>query len=434
MAVMAAAAVALACAGSAAASTTTYSSGDLSVAMPDNTPAGIDVPLAIPDRGTDYALRVLLRVSHTFNADIDASLKAPDGTTLSLFTDVNGGGDGLGDGAQSCSGTLLTLDDAAPTAIETAAVPPPGTGLTGTFRPETPARLATFNGHELAGVWTLHMVDDAAGDLGDVHCFQLQVTQVLHADLKATAGAAPATITAPGTIVFTDTVTNAGPDRSEPITLIDTLPPGTALITANASGGSCSGVATVTCTLPPLASGASTNATLAVSAPTAGTLANVFSVSSPGVDAVPGNDSASATAKVTAPPPDPRRCTIKGTPGNDVLHGGKADDVICGFAGNDRIKGLKGDDQLYGDAGKDHIRGGRGVDVVDGGAGADKLHGSAGSDLLTGGVGRDLLAGGKGPDLLFAHDGKPDTLHGGPGGDVGVFDRADDVTSVSRAG
>ena len=55
---------------------------------------------------------------------------------------------------------MVTLDDRAPTAIESA---PAGSPLTGTFRPETPARLLSFNGIPLAGTWTLTVTDDTAG-------------------------------------------------------------------------------------------------------------------------------------------------------------------------------------------------------------------------------------------------------------------------------
>jgi Ca2+-binding RTX toxin-like protein len=62
----------------------------------------------------------------------------------------------------------------------------------------------------------------------------------------------------------------------------------------------------------------------------------------------------------------PARCTIVGTPGDDVIRGTSGDDVICGLGGNDRIWGLLGDDILRGGAGDDELHGGPGDDVLDG--------------------------------------------------------------------
>jgi hypothetical protein len=127
------------------------------VAVPDNNPTGISSPIEMPAGiGAISDLNVSLAITHTFNADLDVSL-THGATTLSLFTDVDGGGDGMS----------LTLDDEANTAIEAAAVPAAGTPLTGTFRPETPGSLdAAFGGMEASGTWTLNVVDDSAGDLG----------------------------------------------------------------------------------------------------------------------------------------------------------------------------------------------------------------------------------------------------------------------------
>jgi subtilisin-like proprotein convertase family protein len=134
------------------------------VALPDNNPTGITSAVELPAGiGALSDLNVSLTITHTFNADLDVSL-THGATTLSLFTDVNGGGDGMS----------VTLDDEANTAIETAATPAPGTKLTGTFRPETPASLdAAFGGQDASGTWTLHVVDDSAGDVGSLDSWEV---------------------------------------------------------------------------------------------------------------------------------------------------------------------------------------------------------------------------------------------------------------------
>jgi hypothetical protein len=85
------------------------------------------------------------------------------------------------------------------------------------------------------------------------------------------------------------------------------------------------------------------------------------------------------------------RCTIVGTPGNDVLRGTAHRDVICGLGGNDVLIGNGGDDVLDGGAGSDRL---------DGGSGDDRLYGGAGNDTLVGGAGSDLLDGGRGTDTV----------------------------------
>ena len=79
---------------------------------------------------------------------------------------------------------------------------------------------------------------------------------------------------------------------------------------------------------------------------------------------------ATATA---APIPDPVRCTIVGTSGDDVLRGTARADVICGRGGDDRLLGLGGDDLLIGGQGRDTLRGGPGDDELVGGRGKDVL-------------------------------------------------------------
>jgi subtilisin-like proprotein convertase family protein len=134
------------------------------VAIPDNNPAGITSTVELPAGiGALSDLNVSLAITHTFNADLDVSL-THGATTLFLFTDVNGGGDGMS----------VTLDDEATTAIEAAGVAPAGTPLTGTFRPETPASLdAAFGGVEAGGTWTLKIVDDSAGDIGTLDSWEV---------------------------------------------------------------------------------------------------------------------------------------------------------------------------------------------------------------------------------------------------------------------
>ncbi|MGH3090105.1 MAG: endonuclease/exonuclease/phosphatase family protein [Rubrobacteraceae bacterium] len=103
--------------------------------------------------------------------------------------------------------------------------------------------------------------------------------------------------------------------------------------------------------------------------------------------------------------PDPNRCTITGTPGNDFLRGTPGRDVICGRGGNDILYGLGGKDTLRGGPGNDILRGGPGADKLIGGPGDDQLEGQGGRDRLNARDrvrGNDIADGGSGRDRCVA--------------------------------
>lgn len=106
-----------------------------------------------------------------------------------------------------------------------------------------------------------------------------------------------------------------------------------------------------------------------------------------------------------------RRCTIRGTSGDDVLVGTPRADVICAGAGDDHVSGLGGDDVLIGGDGDDVLLGGPGHDLLQGGWGDDVLDNGPDSGRAEGGQGDDVLTTGADPD--GAHQ-----LLGGPGHDV----------------
>lgn len=158
----------------------------------------------------------------------------------------------------------------------------------------------------------------------------------------------------------------------------------------------------------------------------------------PGNPGTPGNPGGPGGSSKPGPgsPFAEESCTVKGTPGPDVLRGTPGHDVICGFGGNDRLLGRAGNDILVGGSGADVIDGGAGRDFLYGRAGRDRLTGRAGrdrldaglgNDRLTGGSGADRFLGGKGADVLVARDEQRDRLDGGPGRDRARIDRSRDV-------
>lgn len=108
-------------------------------------------------------------------------------------------------------------------------------------------------------------------------------------------------------------------------------------------------------------------------------------------------------------------CTIRGSPGPDVLVGTSGSDVICAGGGADTVNGLGG------------------ADIIRGGGGSDSIHGNQGADVLVASIGRDSLSGGRGADRLVALDRAPfDRLDGGPGTDLCISDAEDHRVSCAH--
>ena len=105
--------------------------------------------LTITDSGAIIDLDVLINLEHTYAADNDVFLIAPDGTRVELFTDVGGGGDNF---------VNTVLDDEAASSIASGAAP-----FTGSWRPE--GSLAALDGVDINGPWTLEITDDFPFDV-----------------------------------------------------------------------------------------------------------------------------------------------------------------------------------------------------------------------------------------------------------------------------
>lgn len=120
----------------------------------------------------------------------------------------------------------------------------------------------------------------------------------------------PATATAGGTIAWTITVTNNGPDAEQNASFTDTLPAGTtftSLVQNTGPTATCGTPApnnpgTVTCSFPPLNSGQSAQFTLTanISQSFTGTLNNTASVTGDNIDPNGGNNSQTASTTVSA--------------------------------------------------------------------------------------------------------------------------------------
>jgi subtilisin-like proprotein convertase family protein len=102
---------------------------------------------------------VSLDITHTWDADLDIYLVAPDGAEVELSTDNGGLGDNY---------TNTTFDDAAATPV-TAGVPP----FTGTFSPE--GLLSALSGKNANGTWRLRVYDDGGSSTGSITEWSLTI-------------------------------------------------------------------------------------------------------------------------------------------------------------------------------------------------------------------------------------------------------------------
>lgn len=151
---------------------------------------------------------------------------------------------------------------------------------------------------------TLSTDDPATGSVGDATVTPLNV-----ADLSVAKTGLPNPVFAGGTLTYTITVTNAGPQPALNASLTDPLPAGTTFQSLTSPGGwSCTTPAvgapgTVACTNPSLAVGSSVFtlvARVAASAVGGSTIVNTAAVSAATIDQNPGNETASSTITVAA--------------------------------------------------------------------------------------------------------------------------------------
>ena len=121
--------------------------------------------------------------------------------------------------------------------------------------------------------------------------------------ISKTAGGA----TAGGTASWTLVVRNDGPSTATPVTVTDTLPPGTALREATPGQGACEAAgAELTCDLGAIAAGGSTQISVVANVPagTAGQqLLNQAAVAAPQPDPDPSNNTDEVTTQIADPPP-----------------------------------------------------------------------------------------------------------------------------------
>ncbi|HSS22815.1 MAG TPA: carboxypeptidase regulatory-like domain-containing protein, partial [Pyrinomonadaceae bacterium] len=147
-----------------------YSTGDISVAIPDSPAPAINIPLTVADVMTLTDVNVSFRINHTFDGDLTIALVHPDNTVIPLVTNRGSSGANFGTGTLDCAGVPTVIDDQAATAISAGAAP-----FAASFRPESP--LSALNGKPSNGTWNLRIQDTAGQDTGTVGCVKLELNK-----------------------------------------------------------------------------------------------------------------------------------------------------------------------------------------------------------------------------------------------------------------
>ena len=142
----------------ASAAATTYS-GAFGGPVPDNDPLGQTGSITIADAGIITGLTVDVTMDHTWVGDLIMTLTSADGTVINLMDRPGVPASGAGTNADVVS---INFDDAATIAAEDILEVP---GFVYSVSPDD--MLSTLVGESLAGVWTLFISDNAAGDSND---------------------------------------------------------------------------------------------------------------------------------------------------------------------------------------------------------------------------------------------------------------------------
>lgn len=175
----------------AGAAVTTTVSSSATITIPDQGNAN-PFPSTITASGligTISGLTVeLTAVDHTCAKDLDILLVGPTGLKSTLLSDVGEVGVNIG-GCNDLKTTVVVSDAGAPfgTSVpegnpitvrpsDNDAFPHQGDSWGGAGSEIPPNNLATFNGTNPNGAWTLHVVDDAGSDSGSIAGWKLNIT------------------------------------------------------------------------------------------------------------------------------------------------------------------------------------------------------------------------------------------------------------------
>jgi len=200
------------------------------------------------------------------------------------------------------------------------------------------------------------------------------------ADLSMAKADSPDPVAASGTLMYTLTAKNDGPDTAKNVQVTDTLPSGVSYVSDDSGCAHTAGI--VTCEIAELMPTEAKEIKITVQvdadlvdATGSATITNDATVTSLIASDPDTNNNSVLEDTQVLPGCAGVLATIAGTPGMDNIVGTAGDDVIATLAGNDNITGRDGNDKICGGSGNDNIAGGPGFDTIDGGSGNDNCAG-----------------------------------------------------------
>jgi len=444
---------------------------DDTLAVGETTYLQFNVPTVVDDE--DYSVTAAFDVedqegagtstsfSETTTLDVAQDPTCPEASYENVVTrsGLNGGGLDVALGCSDPDGGIVTIGSQVGSHGSIAAAPSPfGPGPLH-FTPDGPTLASPAGFRETFQV----VVTDNEGDTVTVPVTFGADTQ---SDLSI-AASAPAGLElggAGGTVTYTATIANAGPDAVGGVVGSFKVP-NEALVVSGAWKGVSISCAPSTNVGGPdaqyiecpgasaIAPGASATMTLAVKyVPGArGLAAFPFIASVPISVAVandeiedetdPANNAATVATRLTRAAEqqgEEETTEQQATPGDDVYRGGAGAQVFRGLQGADRFYGFNGPDRFFGGSGNDagfggngadYLNGGTGDDRLVGGAGNDRIFGSDGNDVVLGNGGNDLVSGGRGNDEVRGGAGNDSVLCGGDDEDVAYGESGNDFVS-----
>lgn len=162
--------------------------------------------------------------------------------------------------------------------------------LTGATTPNLPVTNSSGN---LSGTWTF----------GNRSTLTFSDIQYLNPTNVSVSNSGPASVTTGSNIGYTITVDNTGPNWAAGVTVTDALPANTAFVSTTPSQGSCSGTATVTCSLGLIGPGGSATVALVLSVNSGTTVSDTAIVTAASTDTNLADSSSTWVAAVALPIP-----------------------------------------------------------------------------------------------------------------------------------
>ena len=204
--------------------------------IPNTNFVPVNSPIVVSGLQAVGSLTVSVYLTALYDYGLTLQLISPSGSNVLLS--ANNGGIYANYGTGCGTGQETTFDDAAPVSILNGTPP-----YVGSFAPQQ--ALSVFNlstGTNLNGVWNLQVLDEFPGDTATLECWSLNISPEVcvdgggecpGADLSVTMSASPNPVFVTNTLVYTMTVSNAGPGSAENVVIVQSLPPGVGYVTTS---------------------------------------------------------------------------------------------------------------------------------------------------------------------------------------------------------